>query len=104
LAGIAAIHARRFLVRQPVQKQIVDQTEDRGVETDPERERRDSNESESRRFAELSQRETEFVHDCSQLERFFIILFAGRRSDRHAWRGVQASGTRARRRWPKPQW
>jgi hypothetical protein len=48
LASIAAIHARPFLERQSVQEQIVNQTEDRGVETDPERERHDSNQSKSR--------------------------------------------------------
>ena len=60
------------------QEKIVDKTEDRSVQADPERESHDGNDSESGRFAELSQRETDFVHDCSQLESLFIILCAAR--------------------------
>jgi hypothetical protein len=63
---------------QRTQEKIVDKTEDRSIQADPERESDDSNDSKSGRFAELSQRETDFVHDCSQLERFFIILRAAR--------------------------
>ena len=39
----------------PRKKQIVDQTKDRGVQPDAERQREDSNQSECRRFAELAQ-------------------------------------------------
>jgi hypothetical protein len=57
----------RFFEWQWAQEKIVDKTEDRGIQADPERESQDSNEGESGRFAELSQRETEFVHDRNQL-------------------------------------
>ena len=90
----------RFFEWQRAQEKIVDKTEDRSVQADPERESHDSNDSESGRFAELSQSETEFVHDRSQLESFSIILFAERRSDRHAWRGELARSRRSARRAP----
>jgi hypothetical protein len=57
----------RFFEWQRAQEKIVDKTEDGSIQADPERESHDSNHSESGRFAELSQRETEFVHDRSQV-------------------------------------
>ena len=76
----------RFFEWQRAQEKIVDKTEDRSIQADPERESHDSNHSESGRFAELSQRETEFVHDRRQLRSFSIILYVERRSDPHVWR------------------
>ena len=43
-------HPRRFLERQPFQKQVVDQRKDRRVEPDPERESNHRQEGKSRRF------------------------------------------------------
>src|SRR5262249_61084281 len=85
----------RIFEWQRAQEKVVDKTEDRCVQPNAERERQDCNDSESGRFAELSQRETDFVHDCSQLENLFIILFATRRLDRYAKRGVRESTRRA---------
>src|SRR5258707_3335599 len=55
VAVVEMNNARRFLERQPAQKQIVDQTKDRGVQPDPERQCDDRNRRERRRFAELAQ-------------------------------------------------
>ena len=55
-------NARRFSKRQPAQEKIVDQTEDRRVQSDPEREGNYCQEGEPRRFAQLPQRETKVGH------------------------------------------
>ena len=76
---------------RPAQEKIVDQTKDRSVQPDAERERHDSDQSERRRFAELAKSELEIIHviQCAMLE-----------SDRHAWRGAPESNKRAARQAP----
>ena len=111
-ADSARVHWNRdeeplgFFEWQRAQEKVVGVklTEDGSIQADPERESHDSNRCKYGQFAELSQRETEFVHDRSQLKSFFVILCVERRSDPHAWRGLRVPGTRARRRWPKPRW
>jgi hypothetical protein len=49
---------RRIFKWQRAQEKIIDQTEDRGIQSDPEREREGGNDSEAGRFAELAQRES----------------------------------------------
>src|SRR5215468_8894139 len=83
---------------QRAQEKIVNQTEDGSIQTDSERKGHDGNHSESGRFAELSQRETEFVHNRSQLRSFFIIQFEARRLDRHAWHVELAHNRQSARR------
>src|SRR4029077_10060225 len=56
----------------------VDDAEYRGVCTDPERERQDSDQSEAGRFTELAKSKLKIAH---------IILRAARLSDRRVWRG-----------------
>ena len=72
----------RFFEWQRTQKKIVDKTEDRSIQADPERERQDGNDRESGRFAELTKSEFEIVH---------IILFSTPRLDQCAMRGVPVS-------------
>jgi hypothetical protein len=48
--------------RQRSQEHAFDDGEDRGVCTDPERERQDSDQSESGRFAQLAKSEFKIVH------------------------------------------
>jgi hypothetical protein len=55
-------NARRFSKRQPFQEQIVDQTKDRRVQSDPKREGDYRQEREPRRFSQLPQRETKISH------------------------------------------
>jgi hypothetical protein len=55
-------NARRFPKRQSAQEEVVDQTKDRGVQPDPERERDHRQEREPRRFAKLPQSETKISH------------------------------------------
>lgn len=54
--------ARRFLKRQAAQKEIVDQAEDGGAETNPERESQDREQSEAGRFAQLPEGEAKVGH------------------------------------------
>ncbi len=68
-------NARRFLERKAAQKQIVDQTEDRGVQPDPERERNDREQSKPGRFEQLPKRETNIDHH----KRALLILCANHR-------------------------
>src|SRR5438094_4541944 len=55
VAVVEMNNARRFFERQPAQKQIVDQTKDRRVQSNAECKRQDSNQSKSWRFTELAQ-------------------------------------------------
>src|SRR5205823_2257958 len=57
VAVIEVNNARRFLERQPAQKQIVDQTKDRRVQPDAERERDDRDSCKSGRLAKLAESE-----------------------------------------------
>src|SRR5438093_3984115 len=62
VAVVEVNNARRFLERQPAQKQIVDQTKDRRVQPNAECKSQDSNKREPWRFVELAKSEFEIVH------------------------------------------
>ena len=63
-----------FGERQTAQKQVVDQTEDRGVHSDADREREDRESGERRRLEELANGEAEIVH----VQKFSVAAFAWR--------------------------
>src|SRR5437588_8022827 len=54
--------ARRLLEGQSAQEEIIDQTEDSGVQPDPEREREHGEASEPRRFEQLAKSEANISH------------------------------------------
>ena len=54
--------AVRVRIRQRPQQYGVDDTKDRSVRTDPERKRKNSDQSEPRRFAKLAKSKLEIVH------------------------------------------
>src|SRR5215475_11274761 len=76
-------HTRWFFKRQGLQEQIVDQTENRGVQPDPDRERDDRQRRESGRFANLAQSEFEIVHITPR-----VTL----ESDSRVWHASRAPG------------
>ena len=54
--------SRRFLEGQAAQEQIIDQTEDGGVQPDPERERENGQKSKPRRLQQLTKSEANISH------------------------------------------
>src|SRR5438477_9260416 len=81
---------------QAVQKEIVDQAEDSGVQTNPERKRENGDEGERRRLPKFPKSETQIAHEditrCAVLE-----------LDRQVWRGGRATSKRGAR-WPRAKW
>src|ERR1700741_3341838 len=78
----------RFLEWQAFQEKVVDQTEDRSVHPDAEREGQHGQERERGRFEELAESEAEIDHK-SEVGRF--IRRGGRRWDRRRWPGARAT-------------
>src|SRR5438132_2822465 len=85
-----------ILERQRAKEKVVDQTEDRGVESDAERERNDGDQSESRRFVKFMKSEAKVAHRN-------FILFATLERDRPLPRDVPAADTQTRPS-PRGEW
>src|SRR5439155_13368898 len=62
ITAVKVNDARRFLERKAAQKKIVDQTEDRGVETDPKSESDYGDQGEGRRLSKFTKCEPNIVH------------------------------------------
>jgi len=72
--------ARWLLEWQPAQEKIVDQTEDSGVQPDPERKCEDGKESEPRRLEQLAKSEANISHHG--VRKFVTVLaFVTKKSD-----------------------
>src|SRR5258707_13790702 len=66
--------ARGFLERESSEKQIVDQAEDRGVQTNPEREGNDGDGSERGRLSKFAKSKANIVHGSDGLSCFMKII------------------------------